>query len=140
MGGQLPINLNRNNDLGRPLSFGEVDQNFNIINTSINNIQEVDSTIHTNHTLTFADAGKLLLIDTTSTPITIMVPDYADVPFNVGQHFDIVQYGTNSVIITNDKNGRINSFNSKTSTAGQYVGVTIINVAADEWLLIGNLI
>ncbi len=137
----LPIVLNRNSALGRPLSFGEVDSNFDTINTSINNIQQVDyKTINNNYMLTINEAGKILLIDSDTKTITITIPDDSTEHFEVGQHIDIVQYGTNTVTIAPENTCIINSFNSKTSIAGQYVGVTIINVATDEWLLIGNLI
>lgn len=136
----LPIDLNRNSGLGRPLSFGEVDQNFNVINTSINNIQSLDNTISSDYTVQLSDAGKILLIDSSLQSIIITIPDDATTTFDIGQHIDIVQYGINSVTIAPEVAGVINSFNSKKQIAGKYVGVTIIKVAADEWLLIGNLI
>lgn len=98
---------------------------------------QVVQTKTSNYSLVFADAGKLLLLSKVS-GFTLTVPNEATVPFGVGQQINIVQYNTGQVTVEGGAGVTIRSTpTNKLRT--QYSTALLVKVAADEWLLTGDL-
>lgn len=93
-----------------------------------------------NYTLVISDAGKLITANHTSSAnsITISVPAGASVNFPVGTHIDIARLGAATVTVIGDPGVTVNGTPGRTLRA-QYSAATLIEVAADSWLIVGDL-
>ena len=69
---------------------------------------------------------------------TFTVPS-SSVPFSIGAQIDVIQYWTGQTTIAAGSGVTIRSEWGKMKIAAQYVGVTLIKIAEDEWLLVWNL-
>ena len=96
------------------------------------------STQTTDYNLGLADAGKTILIDS-STDRTVTVPLNAAVPFAVGQRLDVVRLNTGNVTFAGAVGVTINSKNSNKKIAARYSGATLIKYDTNTWVLIGDL-
>jgi len=92
----------------------------------------------TTHTLVAADAGKALVCDNTSA-ITMTVPNDTTYNFTIGQTFVVIQKNTGAVTVQGESGVAIDSLGSKNKTNGQYSEARLIKIAANEWLLSGDL-
>jgi hypothetical protein len=92
----------------------------------------------TTHTLVAADAGKALVCDNTSA-ITMTVPNDTTYNFTIGQTFVVIQKNTGAVTVQGESGVAIDSLGSKIKTNGQYSEARLIKIAANEWLLSGDL-
>ena len=90
------------------------------------------------YTLSLSDAGKLVTASNASAAITITVPAGSSVAFPVGTHIDIARLGAASVTIAGDSGVTVNGTPGLKLRA-QYSAATLIEVAADSWLLVGDL-
>ena len=90
------------------------------------------------YTLSLSDAGKLVTASHASAAITITVPAGSSVAFPVGTHIDIARIGAASVTIAGDSGVTVNGTPGLKLRA-QYSAATLIEVAADSWLLVGDL-
>jgi hypothetical protein len=86
-----------------------------------------------NQTATINELGKLLDF---SVAATFTIPANSSTYFPVGTTFMIYQSGTGQVTVSAPT---LVSYQSKTKTAGQYAVATVMQTAADVWLLFGNL-
>ena len=92
----------------------------------------------TTHNLVAADAGKALICDNTSA-ITLTIPNDTTYTFTIGQTFVVIQKNTGAVTIQGDVGVTIDSLNGKIKTNGRYSEIRLIKIAANEWLLSGDL-
>jgi hypothetical protein len=90
------------------------------------------------YTLAISDAGKLITASHASTAITITVPAGSSVAFPVGTHIDIARLGVAEVTIVGASGVTVNGTPGLKLRA-QYSAATLIGVAADSWLLVGDL-
>jgi len=131
---------------GAPLTFKQLDDNSSVTEAKINGIQNIvninaDDYTGTTYLLSGStDLGCLLVCDTTNNALDVEIPTAAIYEFPVGSHIDILMYGTNNVTIIGSNSITLNSYQNKTTIGGQYVAVTLINLAKNEWLLVGNLV
>jgi ethanolamine utilization protein EutQ (cupin superfamily) len=91
----------------------------------------------TTYTLVLADAGKLITLDNGSA-ITLTVPTNATVAFATGTRIDLAQLGAGQVTVAG-AGVTFNSKGSKLKITGQYSAATLIKIATDTWVLIGDL-
>jgi len=91
----------------------------------------------TDYTIGLADAGKTLLIDST-TDRTITVPTNS-IPFANGQRIDVVRLNTGNVTFAGADGVTLNSKNSNKKIAARYSGATLIKYDTNTWVLIGDL-
>ncbi len=89
-----------------------------------------------NYTLVLGDAGKTILIDSTSDR-TVTIPSNASVPFAIGQKLDIIRMNTGNVTINGTP--EILSKDSSKEIASRYSRVTLIKKDTDTWILVGDL-
>ena len=105
--------------------------------TSINTLA---STI-TAYTLISTDSNKIIE-STSSSPVTISIPDKSVYNFAIGTKIDIMRYGTGTVTFSVGTDNIIRSRNNLLTIGHQYAGVSLIkrsNGTVDEWYLIGDL-
>lgn len=92
----------------------------------------------TSYALNASDAGALVRT-TNASPVTITVPSNATVAYAPRTVISIVQYGDGQVTIQGASGVTVNSRLSIDTTIEKYCVATLIRVAADEWLLFGEL-
>jgi hypothetical protein len=96
-----------------------------------------------NHTLVLSDSGKTILLSPSSTDLVISIPTNASVAFNIGTRIEIIRVGTGTGNVTvaaiTSGTTAIRSKDSNLKLSKAYSGATLIKIAADEWVLIGDL-
>ena len=89
----------------------------------------------TAYTTVLADANKLVTLD--STGISVTIPVASSVAYPTGSQIHLYQSGTGQATIVGDTGVSVNSSNGlKTRT--QYSVATVIKVAVNSWVLIGD--
>ncbi len=86
-----------------------------------------------NYSTVATDADKL--IRSTGSAITITI----DNNLTAGQRIDFAQYGAGQITFAAGSGVTLNSYDSKTKTAGQYAAATVECVASGVYWLVGNL-
>jgi hypothetical protein len=97
----------------------------------------INSQTGTTYTLVISDAGALLIL-TNAAAITLTVPTFASVAFGVGNRIDIVQYGAGKVTVAGAGGVTVNATPSL-SLRAQYSSASLVNMATNTWLLLGDL-
>ena len=82
--------------------------------------------------------GKMVQC-TSAANMIITIPLDSVYEFAIGAEMIVVQYGTGEVTIAGETGVIVNSLNSHTKIAGQYGIVTLKKMAADTWLLTGDI-
>jgi hypothetical protein len=93
--------------------------------------------VNTVYTLVLSDAHKLVTLNNGS-PITVTVPVEATVAFLVGDQVNLLQIGAGQVTVAGAVGVTIRSQGPKLKLNGQYAAATLVKIAANEWVLIGN--
>lgn len=91
----------------------------------------------TTYTLVITDAGALLIF-TNATAVTLTVPAFATVAFEAGNRIDILQYGAGKVTVAGAGGVTVNATPSLGLRA-QYSGASLVNLAVNSWVLLGDL-
>lgn len=95
--------------------------------------------VGTTYTFALTDANGLVTF-ANAAPVAVTIPLNATVPFPVGTRIDCVQDGAGKVTFAGEAGVTINSLSGNKSISDQYVGVTLIKEATDEWYLVGSLV
>lgn len=90
------------------------------------------------HILELTDAEKLVTVNA-GTNKTVTVPPNADVAFPVGSEVAVARLGAGEVDIVAGSGVTIRSANSYTRLVDQYSACSLVKLATNEWLLVGNL-
>jgi len=96
----------------------------------------------TSYTLGVNDTGKALVFSSSS-PITLTIPDDSTYEFSIGQTFIVVQNGTGVVSITTEDVATVTSIvatGGTINTLGQYGVATLMKIDSDEWVVYGDLV
>ena len=93
----------------------------------------------TTYTLVLTDSGGLITMNNASAS-TLTIPPNASVAFPVSTRIDVCQLGAGKVTIAPGSGVTIISQSNNKSIAAQYVGVSLIQITINSWLLLGNLI
>lgn len=135
---------------GTPAVATQVNANFTAVKTLLDTVEttansastdKVDKSLTLNaqtgttYTLVLADNAKVVTLSNASA-ITVTVPTNASVAFPIGVQVNLVQLGAGQVTVTSS--ATIRSQGSKLKLNGQYAGATLLKIATDEWVLIGN--
>lgn len=135
---------------GTPAVAAEVNGNFTAVKTLLDTVEttansastdKVDKNLTLNaqtgtaYTLVLTDSAKVVTLSNGSA-ITLTVPTNASVAFAIGSQVNLVQLGAGQVTVTSS--ATIRSQGSKLKLNGQYAAASLLKVAADEWVLIGN--
>ena len=109
---------------------------------STNNTRTLNNQVGTTYTLALTDGaaagGQPLLTLNNAAAVTVTVPLNSSVAFPVGSQVDVIQLGAGAVTFTPAGGVTINS-NGGLTIGAQYVGVTLIQIAANSWILTGYL-
>jgi hypothetical protein len=93
--------------------------------------------IGTSYTLALSDAHKLVTLSN-SNQITLTIPTDSVAAFEPGDQVNLLQLGSGQVTISG-AGVQIRSEGNKLKIKGQYAIVTCVKIAANEWVVIGNL-
>ena len=89
------------------------------------------------YTLVLSDAHKLVTLNK-GTPFTVTVPLESSVAFQVGDQVNLLQIGIGQITVTGAVGVDVRSQGPKLKLNGQYAAATLVKIAANEWVLIGN--
>ena len=92
----------------------------------------------TTYTLVLTDAHKLVTLSNASA-ITCTVPPNSSVAFETGDQVNLLQLGAGQVTIAAGSGVTIRSEGAKLKLKGQYATATLVKIASDEWVALGNL-
>jgi invasion protein IalB len=92
----------------------------------------------TSYTTVLTDDGKLITLNNAAA-ITLTIPLNATVAYGIGTQINIMQLGAGQVTITPTGGVTINSAGTKLKTNGQYSVATVVKIATDTWVAVGNL-
>jgi hypothetical protein len=135
---------------GTPAVATQVNSNFSAVKTLLDTVEttansastdKVDKSLTLNaqtgttYTLVLADNAKVVTLSNGSA-ITLTVPTNASVAFPIGVQVNLLQLGAGQVTVTSS--ATIRSQGSKLKLNGQYAAASLLKVATDEWVLIGN--
>jgi hypothetical protein len=91
----------------------------------------------TSYTLVSGDANNVVSM-TAATASSVTIPANADVPYPIGTHVDIVQQGAGQVTVLAAAGVTLDT-GSTGKLRAQYSGATIMKIATNEWVLVGDL-
>jgi hypothetical protein len=92
----------------------------------------------TPYTILSTDAGKALVLNSSSA-MSLVIPAESTYNFVIGQTILIVQKGTGAITVSGAVGVTLRSKSGNTITDGQYSEARLIKIAANEWLLSGDL-
>jgi len=92
----------------------------------------------TSYTFALTDAGKFCSFSNGSA-ITVTVPPNGTIAFPVGTQIDVAQTGAGKTTFAQGVGVTINSLSGNKALSGQYAGGTLLQTAANVWLLVGSL-
>lgn len=95
--------------------------------------------VGTTYQTVLADNGKLVTLNNASN-ITVTIPSNATVAYPVGAQINMVQLGTGQVEVVGASSPTPVTINSAAGkkTRSQYSVITVIQIATDSWLLVGD--
>jgi hypothetical protein len=89
------------------------------------------------YTLVLADAHKLVTLNK-STGFTVTVPPNSSVAFDIGDQVNLMQIGAGQVTVAAGSGVTLNAQGSKVKLNGQWSTATLVKIATDTWVLVGN--
>jgi hypothetical protein len=90
------------------------------------------------YTLVLGDANKIVEMNV-ATANNLTVPLNSSVAFPIGTQLNVSQYGAGQTTIVATSGVTIRSASGNLKIASQYVAVSLVKIAADEWYCFGNL-
>ena len=109
------------------------------VNVPPSKVQAINAQTGTTYGLVLADAFKLVTLNNADS-ILVTVPAHTTQAFPVGASIDLLQLGVGAVTLTSAGGVTINSKSGNKTLAAQCVGATLIKVATDSWVLLGDLV
>jgi hypothetical protein len=94
--------------------------------------------VTTNYTLTAADAGKLIQVNSTAAA-TVTVPPASSVAYTAGAAVAVVQTGAGQVTIAAGSGVTVNSAGSALKISNRYGAVQLYELSDNNWVCFGNL-
>jgi hypothetical protein len=89
------------------------------------------------YTLVLSDAQKVVPFNK-STGFTVTVPPNSSVAFEVGDQVNLLQTGDGQITVAGGSGVSVRSEGSKLKLKGKYAMATLVKIATDEWVLLGN--
>lgn len=97
----------------------------------------------TSYTFVLSDGSKNgtqpLVTASNASAQTYTVPPNSSVAFPVGSQIDIMSLGAGLVTLAPGAGVTVNSKDGNLTISAQYVAVTLIKIATDSWVLVGDL-
>lgn len=95
----------------------------------------VNAQTGTSYTLVVGDVGRLVTCSNAAA-ITVTIPAST---FAIGDQINIMQLGAGQVTFAPAATVTMKSSGTKTKTFGQYAVATLICIATNDWVLVGNI-
>ena len=132
---------------GTPAVATQVNANFTAVKTLLDTVETSDAakvskalTLNaqtgTTYTLVLLDDSKVVTLSNASA-ITLTIPTNASVAFPIGSQVNIVQLGAGQVTV-GGAGVTIRSQGTRLKLNGQYAAASLLKIATDEWVIIGN--
>jgi hypothetical protein len=99
--------------------------------------QSINAQTTTVYTAVLSDSNKLITFSWNFNPITFTIPANSSVAFPIGTSLNVAQLGAGQVTISGAVGVTILGIGTK--IAAQYGAATAIQIATNQWLLVGNL-
>jgi hypothetical protein len=115
-------------------------QTWDYVNCFDTNAIVVSNTQTTSYQLVLSDSGKCVYMNNAAANVVITVPPFVTVPFDTDARVDVLQLGTGTVTFLAGAGVTLYSSNNYLKLSGQYIGATLIKIATNTWVLIGDLI
>jgi len=92
----------------------------------------------TTYTTVLLDDGKIITLDNAAS-ITATIPPNSSVAYGIGTQLNFLALGAGVVTITAGAGVTIRSDGSKLKLNAQYAVATVLKIASDTWVAVGNL-
>jgi hypothetical protein len=115
-----------------------VSEALNAFEAGLNETIPLNGQTGTTYTLAIGDAGELVTL-TNASAITLTVPTNATAPFAVGTQITITQGGAGQVTIAGAVGVTVNAADTATKLRTQWSAATLIKLATNSWILIGDI-
>lgn len=115
-----------------------VSEALNAFEAGLNETIPLNNQSGTTYTLAEGDAGQLVTL-TNAGAIALTVPTNATVPFAIGTQITIAQSGAGTVTVAGEVGVTINSADGDLKLRTQWSAATIIKIATNSWILIGDI-
>ena len=92
----------------------------------------------TSYTFQLTDDGKLCTLDNAAS-ITATIPPNSSVAFGIGTQINVMQLGAGTATLTAGAGVTLYSDGSKFKTNAQYAIATIVKIAINTWVAVGNV-
>jgi hypothetical protein len=102
------------------------------------NILSINAQTGTTYTLALTDTSKLITFNNAAA-ITVTVPANASVAFSIGTQINCIQTGAGKVTFSPASGVTINSKAGNKSISAQWVGVSLIKIDTNVWVLLGDV-
>jgi hypothetical protein len=144
----MPLTIPNTFVNGTPAVATEVNSNFSAVKTLLDTVEtNTDGKVSksltlnvqtgTTYTLLLVDDSKVVTLSNASA-ITATVPPNSSVAFPIGSQVNLVQTGAGQVTVAAGAGVTLRSQGSKFKLNGQYAAASLLKIATDEWVLIGN--
>jgi hypothetical protein len=115
-----------------------VSEALNAFEAGLNETIPLNGQTGTTYTLAIGDAGELVTL-TNASAITLTVPTNATAPFAIGTQITIAQGGAGQVTIAGAATVTVNAADTATKLRTQWSAATLIKLATNSWILIGDI-
>jgi hypothetical protein len=102
------------------------------------NIFSINAQTGTTYTLALTDTSRLITLNNAAA-ITVTVPANSSVAFPIGTHIDCIQTGAGKVTFSPASGVTLNSKGGNKSISAQWVGVSLIKIDTDVWVVLGDV-
>jgi len=114
-----------------------VSEALNAFEAGLNETIPLNAQTGTTYTLVAGDAGDLVTL-TNASAITLTVPLNSSVAFATGTQITITQSGAGKVTVAGAVGVTVNSADGFLSLRSQWSAATLIKIATNSWILIGD--
>jgi hypothetical protein len=115
-----------------------VSEALNAFEAGLNETIPLNGQTGTTYTLAEGDAGQLVTL-TNAAAIALTVPTNATVPFAIGTQITITQGGAGTVTVAGAATVTVNAADTATKLRTQWSAATLIKLATNSWILIGDI-
>jgi hypothetical protein len=115
-----------------------VSEALNAFESGLNETIPLNSQTGTTYTLVATDAGDLVTL-TNASAIALTVPTNATIPFATGTQITITRAGAGSVTVAGAVGVTVNSADGFLKLRSQWSSATLIKIATNSWILIGDI-
>ena len=115
-----------------------VSEALNAFEAGLNETIPLNAQTGTTYTLVAGDAGDLVTL-TNAAAITLTIPLNSSVAFAIGTQITITQGGAGTVTVAGAVGVTVNSADGDLKLRTQWSAATLIKIATNSWILIGDI-